>query len=130
MRILNRNERDNSYPMQTNMQALQSENMVNAMGSNSQTMASAVAPRNRMDGQVQLPGDRQVRMLNRNERDNFYPMQTNVQPVQSGNLVNAVGSNSQDISGFMSQVNPMEGWSVGHTPVVRFDDNLMSQRYN
>ena len=129
MRILNRNERDNFYPVQTNVQPFYG-NVMNAVGSNSQPVVSTVAPRNELDGQIQLAGDRRVRILNRSERDNFYPMQTDVHPYQSGNAMNAVGSNLQDQTGLVSsQGAPMEAWSVGHTPVVRFE-NLMSQHYN
>ena len=129
MRILNRNEKDNFYPVQTNVQPFHG-NVMNAVGANSQQVVSTVAPRKELDGQIQQAGDQRVRMLNRSERDNFYPMQTDVHPYQSGNAMNAVGSNLQDQSGLVaSQSTPMEAWSVGHTPVVRFD-NLMSQHYN
>ena len=129
VRFLNRKETDNFYPVQTNMQPWQSVNGMNAGGPNPQSMAAAVVPRNDLEGQVQQPGNQQIKILSRHERDNFNQVQTNMQPLQHGN-VNAK-SNSQDQSGFIRpQVAPMEAWSVGHTPVVRFDDNLMSQHYN
>ena len=92
-------------------------------------ISHTVVPDNGLNEHVQPYGERQVKILNRSGKDNFYPVKTNIEPMQFGNIMNGMGLNTQDQSGYVSApVALTESWSVGpHS--VRFSENLIQQQY-